>query len=279
MIKAGLIGSGIAGSLTPAMHMAEGAAQGIDYNYVRFDMATTQHSHQTFAIVLAAAEDDGFAGVNITYPFKQAVIELLDDITDEARDIGAVNTVVFRNGKRFVHNTDYIGVRKSFADQLSSLPHQNAALVGAGGAGAAVGLALLDEGVKSLYVLDSDLSAAGRLVAKLQHLRPSVEVGIWDGQSAVDGLINATPMGMVSHPGAAVSLDKVTVRQWVGDIVYFPLITKLLHDASALKLRTMTGGGMAVGQASAAFQLFTGRAADADRMAAHFRALNRDKAA
>jgi shikimate dehydrogenase len=279
MIKAGLIGSGIAGSLTPAMHVAEGAAQGLNYSYVRFDVSTPQCANQTLANILSMVEADGFAGVNITYPYKQAVLELLDEITDEAGEIGAVNTVVFRDGKRFGHNTDYNGFRTAFAHELSLLPHKNVALVGAGGAGAAVGLALLDEGVKSLCVLDNDLRAARRLVSTLQHLRPLVEVGVWSGQAAVDGLINATPMGMVSHPGAAVSLDEVTVQHWVGDIVYFPLITKLLHDATSLKLHTMTGGGMAVGQASDAFQLFTGLTASAERMTEKFLALNTDKAA
>lgn len=273
ILKAALIGHGIAASLTPAMHAAEGKAQGLRYTYGRYDLATPKLAGWTLRQALDAADADGCAGVNVTYPFKQAVLDLLDDITPEARDIGAVNTVVFHDGKRMGHNTDYIGFRAAFDARLGDAPRDHVILLGAGGAGGAVGLALIDLGVRSLWLHDRDARAACNLAKRLSALRPHARCDIWPGKGAVDGVINATPMGMASHPGQAMSLDEVSVRHWVGDIVYFPLQTALLRDAAARGLRVMTGGGMAVGQAAASFALFTGRKAEHSRMQQTFRQL------
>ncbi|AZV78937.1 shikimate dehydrogenase [Parasedimentitalea marina] len=273
---AALIGKGIAASLTPAMHEAAGAALGIDYAYGRYDLATADYANWSLDQAVDAAQVAGCRGVNVTYPFKQDVMALLDDMSPQARDIGAVNTVVFEGQKRTGHNSDYLGFRASFARDMKALPRDAVLLLGAGGAGCAVGLALIDLGTTTLWIHDQSQKAALALADRLMALRPQVRCAVWKFQGAVDGILNATPMGMASHPGQAISLSDVVVRCWVGDIVYFPLQTALLRDATVRGLHVMTGGGMAVGQAAETFKLFTGREPDRARMAQDFHTMTQE---
>lgn len=275
-MKAALIGNGIAASLTPALHEAEGRAHGSAYRYGRFDLAGAPEPAAALQDAMTEAKAAGYMGVNVTYPYKQQIIALLDDLSDGARDIGSVNTVVFRDGRAVGHNTDYVGFHRAFVAKIGPLQHDTALLLGAGGAGGAVGLAMLDAGVSCLYVHDHDACVAEALRARLARMRPQAEVFVWSGEIRLDGVINATPMGMASHPGQAIDLDDVPHAKWVGDIVYFPHQTPLLQSAAARGLHVMTGGGMAVGQAAAAFELFTGLPADVARMTAHFHTLTQE---
>lgn len=269
-MKAALIGKGIAASLTPALHEAAGAALGIPYSYGRYDLATPEYAGWSLQKVVDAAQVAGCRGVNVTYPFKQDVMVLLDDMSPQARDIGAVNTVVFEGERRIGHNTDYLGFSAAFAQEMRGISHETVLLLGAGGAGCAVGLALIDCGAKTLWVHDKNQNAAQHLADRLAVLRPKASCAVWTSQGYVDGVVNATPMGMASHPGQAISFDDVTTRHFVCDIVYFPLQTALLRDAAARGLRVMRGGGMAVGQAAETFKLFTGQAPDLSRMTQDF---------
>lgn len=275
-MKAALIGKGIAASLTPDLHEAEGAALGLSYSYGRFDLSTPAYSDWTLDQTVAEAHAAGYRGVNVTYPFKQAVMGLLDRVSPHASDIGAVNTVVFDGGTRVGHNTDYLGFHAAFAREMEGIPRDEVLLLGAGGAGCAVALALIDLGAKTLWIHDQSQEAALTLARRLGVLRPMVRTAMWCNEGSVDGIINATPMGMDSHPGQAIFLADVDVRHFVGDIVYFPLQTALLRDAAARGLQVMTGGGMAVGQASEAFKLFTGCEPDHTRMAQHFHNLTKE---
>lgn len=269
-MKAALIGKGIAASLTPALHEGEGAALGMDYTYGRYDLATSAYAGWSLAKAVDEAQAASCCGVNVTYPFKQDVMALLDEISPQAREIGSANTVVFDGGKRIGHNTDYLGFRAAFAREVKGLPRETVLLLGAGGAGCAVGLALIDLGAKALWIHDKNQKAALDLADRVANLRPLANCAVWTSQGDVDGIINATPMGMASHPGQAISLDEVQPRHFVADIVYFPLQTALLRDAAARGLHDMTGGGMAVGQAAETFKLFTGRDPDRARMTQHF---------
>jgi shikimate dehydrogenase len=275
-MKAALIGKGIAASLTPALHEAAGAALGIPYSYDRYDLATPEHAGWSLAKAVDAAQAAGCRGVNVTYPFKQDVMALLDEISPQAREIGAVNTVVFEGERRIGHNTDYLGFRAAFERDIKGSPRETALLLGAGGAGGAVGLALIDLGAKTLWIHDKSQVAAQKLADRLANLRPHACCAVWTSQGEVDGIINATPMGMASHPGQAILLDDVMTRHFVGDIVYFPLQTALLRDAATRGFHVMTGGGMAVGQAAEAFKLFTGKTPDHARMTQHFHAITHE---
>lgn len=277
-VKAALIGEGIALSLTPGMHEAEAAAQGFAYRYTRFDTALAPFDQMTLAELLQLAEERGLAGVNVTHPFKTEAVALMDTLSDTARDLGAVNTVVFQGGRRIGHNTDYTGFLYAFNAGLGGAKRNRVLLLGAGGGGAAVALALLDARVKYLKIADPAPGRAEALRARLLPLRPGAKVTATSAPEALelagfDGVVNATPMGMLAHPGVAIDPGALPPGAWVADIVYFPLETEFLQAARRKGCQTMSGAGMAVHQAVAAFGLITGREADPRRMAASFEPL------
>src|SRR5262245_15355588 len=143
----GLIGAGIEASRSPAMHEAEAAAHGVRCIYQRIDLNGLGLGGEVLPDLLTAAERMGFAGLNITHPCKQAVMPLLTAISDHARAIGSVNTVVFDAGRRTGHNTDWCAFRRSCAEQLPDASFGRVVQLGAGGAGAATAYAVLDLGV------------------------------------------------------------------------------------------------------------------------------------
>lgn len=277
-ILAGLIGSGIQASRTPALHEQEGDAQGLRYLYRLIDLDPLQLNVNALPDLLDAAELMQYTGLNITYPCKQAILPLLDELSDEARGIGAVNTVVFKDGKRIGHNTDCLGFAEGFRRNLSDVVRRRVVQMGAGGAGAAVAHALMAEGVEHLSIFDLDSARAQDLVDNLsQRFGPGrAQVGnhLENAMAEADGVVNTTPMGMAKLPGTPVPAALLRAEVWVAEIVYFPLETELLRDARALGCRTLDGGNMAVFQAVKAFELFSGEAPDAQRMLAHFQAMN-----
>jgi quinate/shikimate dehydrogenase (NAD+) len=278
-VLVGLIGSGIQASLSPALHMKEGAELGFEYRYELFDLDRLTGGAHALASVLDSAQADDFAGVNVTHPCKQTVLPLLDELSDDARMLRAVNTVVFSGGKRVGHNTDWWGFAESFRRGLDGVPIRHVVQLGAGGAGAAVGYAMLKLGAGSLEIFDIDAARMNALVATLSELFPTQQIrAVGDLRAAMasaDGLVHATTTGMLKNPGLPLSIDLLTPRHWVVEIVYFPLETALLKAARAIGCRTLDGGGMAVFQAVGAFRLFTGVAPDADRMTRHFDILAR----
>lgn len=277
-ILAGLIGAGIQASRTPALHEHEGDAQGLRYLYRLIDLDQLRLDTSALPDLLRAAEQMNFTGLNITYPCKQVILPLLDELSPEARGIGAVNTVVWRDGKRIGHNTDCLGFAEGFRRGLSGAARRRVVQMGAGGAGAAVAHALLGEGVEQLSIFDVDAERARSLADNLnQHFgagRAQAGNDLDGAMAEADGLVNTTPMGMAKLPGMPVPLDTLRADLWVAEIVYFPLETELLRNARALGCRTLDGGNMAVFQAVKAFELFSGEVADADRMLAHFQNMN-----
>jgi len=276
-VLVGLIGEGIQGSRSPAMHEQEARNLGLSLHYQLIDLAGAGRSVETLPLLIDAAQVMGFAGLNITHPCKQAVLPLLDDLSDDARAIGAVNTVVFDRGRRVGHNTDWSGFATPFRTKLADAARERVVLFGAGGAGAAVAHAILTLGARDLSIVDPDAAKATALAANLgsrfKDARVHVAGAARDEVSKADGVINATPIGMTGHPGAP--LDPAWLRDglWVAEIVYFPLETELLRAARNRGCRTLDGGGMAVWQAVGAFELFTGVEPDAVRMEQHFRRL------
>ncbi|TFY84685.1 shikimate dehydrogenase [Pseudomonas kairouanensis] len=277
-ILAGLIGAGIQASRTPALHEQEGDAQGLRYLYRLIDLEPLHLDINALPDLLDAAELMHFTGLNITYPCKQAILPLLDDLSEEARGIGAVNTVVFKNGKRIGHNTDCLGFAEGFRRNLNDVARHRVVQMGAGGAGAAVAHALLAEGVEHLSIFDVDPARAHELVENLAQRfgsgRAQVGKHLENAMAEANGLVNTTPMGMAKLPGTPVPAALLRTELWVAEIVYFPLETQLLRDARALGCRTLDGGNMAVFQAVKAFELFSGEAPDAGRMLAHFQSMN-----
>lgn len=276
-ILAGLIGRGIQLSRTPALHEHEGDAQALRYLYRLIDADQLGVDDSALPRLLDAAQHTGFTGLNITYPFKQAILPLLDELSDEARGIGAVNTVVFKEGKRVGHNTDCLGFAEGLRRGLADAARRQVVQMGAGGAGAAVAHALLSEGVERLVLFEVDVARAQALVDNLNaHFgagRAALGSDLTSALAEADGLVNTTPVGMAKLPGTPLPIELLQARLWVAEIIYFPLETELLRAARALGCRTLDGSSMAVFQAVKAFELFSGRPADAQRMQAHFASL------
>ena len=278
VVLAGLIGAGIQASRTPALHEHEGDAQGMRYLYRLIDLDQLKLDSAALPELLMAAQCMHFTGLNITFPCKQTIIPLLDELSPEARGIGAVNTVVLKDGKRIGHNTDCLGFAEGFRRGLQGASVERVVQMGAGGAGAAVAHALLSEGVQRLSIFDVEISRAEALAQNLnQHFGARRAVAGHDLPSALaqaNGLVNTTPMGMKKLPGMPVPVELLRKELWVAEIVYFPLETELLRNARALGCRTLDGGNMAVFQAVKAFELFSGVVPDAQRMLAHFQSMN-----
>ena len=282
-ILVGLLGRGIQLSRTPAMHEAEGRAQGLSYVYTLLDTETMGEGAPPLGELMAFAEHFGFTGFNVTFPYKQEIIPLLDELSEAAEILGSVNTVVLKRGRRIGHNTDMWGFKESFRRGLAGEKHAAVLLLGAGGAGAAVARALLESGVERLLVSDIQGDRAAALASRLlaggggTH-QVEVVSDLAAAASRVDGIVNATPVGMTKLPGMPIAAGMLRPECWVADIVYLPLETELLSEARKRGCRTLSGEGMAVFQAVRAFELFTGLAPDIERMKAAFAAFGSEPA-
>jgi shikimate dehydrogenase len=272
----GLIGSGISRSLTPAMHEEEARHHGLTLYDQLIDLEGEPLPVQVLPSLLRAMRTIGFAGFNVTHPCKQAILPLLDDLSEDARAIGAVNTVVVRGGRAIGYNTDTSGWAWAFRRHLPAADISNVVLLGAGGAGAAIAHALMRLGVKSLTIFDTDQARAAALVGRLDGSygrRARCAADLPAALQDATGLVHATSTGMDHSPGLPLPAALLKPELWVSEIVYFPLQTELLKAARASGCAVIDGGGMAVGQAVDAFRLFTGRDADATRVESHFRRL------
>lgn len=270
----GLVGRGIQKSRTPAMHEAEGRRQGFRYVYELLDVEEMGAAPPPLAEIVRSAELCGFRGLNITFPFKREAVDLVDDLSDTARAVGSANTVVFRDGKRYGHNTDKWAFAESFRQTMTDAARRAVLLIGAGGAGAAVAHALLECGVERLLIYDTNAAATEELTARLTSRFGSARAEAVNapasGALQLDGVVNASPVGMATVPGTPYSPSLLTRQMWVADIVYFPIETELLRAARERDCRTLSGAGMAVFQAARAFELFTGVPPDATCMKATF---------
>lgn len=274
----GLVGEGVAPSLTPPMHELEGARHGIHYVYRTIDLAPGEGTAAAVATILSAARRLGFTGLNVTHPVKQTVVPLLDELAPSAQRVGAVNTVVFDGDRTVGYNTDVTGFAAAFDEALPDAAAGTVVLIGAGGAGAAVSGALTDRSLERLVIVDVDRDRADRLATatagRARFEVATAAVAALPGLLAeAAGVINATPLGMAAHPGMPIDVGLLDAGSFVADIVYRPAETALLRAARFRGLRVMSGLGMAMHQAADAFEVFTGAAADRAAMLDDLRAL------
>lgn len=263
-IVAALLGQGVKPSLTPQLHEREAARQGLRYVYKTVDLSDEQLDPEHLRALLGFAVELGFDGLNVTHPIKQAMRPLVDTVAPEVEAIGALNTVVIRDGVTVGHNTDVTGFAQAFREGLPDADLGEVLLLGAGGAGTAVAHALVGLGVTHLAVADVDAGRVDELVGSIGRAHPGAAVravpaaDVPDALARMTGLVNASPVGGTTHPGAPVGVDRLHPGLWVADIVYRPLVTPLLDAAAARGCRTLSGAGMAVHQAADAFALITG---------------------
>ena len=269
---AGLIGHGIGPSLTPELHEREAERQGLRYVYKVIDLPSGPIGADRLEQLLSSAVELGFDGLNVTHPVKQSMVPLVEELSPAVAAIGALNTVLIRDGHTAGHNTDVSGFRRSFADGLPVADRDRVMLLGAGGAGTAVAHALADLDVRRLLVVDPDRRRAEALGDSLQdrpveiELVPATDEGVAAALASSDGLVNASPIGMAAHPGLPVPETLLRPGLWLADIVYRPLDTALLSAARRAGCTVLSGAGMAVHQAADAFELITGLSADREAM-------------
>jgi shikimate dehydrogenase len=259
----GLIGANIQGSISPALFAHAFAAAGIDgfYHLLDVDRLPGRSLPQLLDAIRAA----GFVGANVTYPFKQEIMRLLDAVDPEAAQIGAVNTVAIApDGRITGYNFDRRGWRNSFVESLGRDRAQGKTVVqvGAGGAGRAVAFALMDLGVAVLVVHDLDAARTNALAVELRSAygpaRCRVAGGLEREIARADGVVNATPVGMRGFPGCPVPVAALKAAHWAADVIYTPMETAFLEAASLAGARVLNGGGMCVHQAVEAFRCLTG---------------------
>lgn len=284
IFQLGLIGEGIQESMSPALYEVEGEHHGmrVDYDIIDLDVITA--GPENVGDLVRAARTLGFKGMNITHPVKQRVIAELDELSDEARNIGAVNTVVVAEDGRLIgHNTDAYGFFELARRALVGEKTDNVVQFGAGGAGSAVAYAQLQGPVGVLHLVDIDVARSQALADSLavhfgaDRVKAARVEDIPSLIADADGFVNATPMGMAAHPGTPIDTALLTDKHWVIDIVYFPLETQLMKEAAALGARVTGGVGMTAFQAAKAFNLYTGLEPDSERMLSHIHELVRAK--
>lgn len=253
----GLLGAPIAHSASPAMHEQAAEALGLRCHYQLIEVADA--GREELKVLLEGVRRLGFAGINVTFPYKEAVVDLLDELSPGAEAMAAVNTVVVRHHRLIGHNTDTTGFARA-AGQLVIESGQGAvALIGAGGVGKAIAFALVSLGVAELRIFDADRAKAEKIAALLPASgRVVVTEGVEAALKGAVGLVNGTPVGMLPNRDTPVPAALLHAGLWVADAVYSPLWTPLLTAAKAKGARIMTGRELAIYQAADAFELFTG---------------------
>jgi len=246
----GILGRPVAHSLSPAMHNAGFRELNINAVYVAYPVAD-------LAQAVAGLRGLQIPGVSVTIPFKEEIIPLLDEVDPRAEKIGAVNTVVNRDGLLTGHNTDWLGALLAL-EEITAIAGKRCLILGAGGAAKAIAFAIIEKGGQ-VAVTDVDRDKA---LALARNLWVEVVAPDYLGEYPAEVLINATPVGM--EPGSGdIPLDPNLLGRYqvVMDIVYKPLATRLLTEAQARGCQVIDGLRMLIHQGAAQFELWTGRPA------------------
>ena len=271
-ILTGLLGAPIAQSAAPAMHERAAAALDLHCHYQLIEI--TGADRDELKLVLEGVRRLGFAGINVTFPYKEAVLDLLDELSPVAAKIGAVNTVVVRDNRLIGHNTDTTGFAHVIGPLVTASSHGAVAVIGAGGVGKAIAFALAGLGVTELRIFDTEHAKATRLAVQLGgQAKISASHSVEDALRGVAGMVNGSPVGMLPSFGTPVPDAMLDAGMWVADAVYSPLWTPLLKAAKARGCAVMTGRELAINQAADAFELFTGLAPFTDEMGIAFDAV------
>jgi len=251
-----LIGYPLGHTLSPAMHNAGYKYLGLDYEYVALEVPPEDLSQAVDG--LRALH---FAGFNVTIPHKEKVVPLLDEITPLARQIGAVNTVQNQEGKLIGFNTDGPGFIESLHQDARFDPKgKKAVILGAGGAGRAVALSLLQNEAKEIVLYDAIAEKAEKLA---ENIAQKASQDLQKEINRADLLVNCSPIGMHPKTGESPLPESIKLHRklMVYDIVYNPAETKLLRSAKAAGAKAFSGLGMLVRQGALAFTVFTGKPA------------------
>ncbi len=263
-----LIGTPVGHSGSPAMYNYSFQNKGLDYAYLAYDipLEKTEEAVQALRVL-------GCKGFNVTMPCKTKVAELVDELSDAAKLIGACNTVVVKDGKLYGNNTDGMGFVRNLKENGVDVKGKKMTIMGAGGAATAVQVqSALDGAVKiSIFNRDDEFYAnAERTKAKIKEMLPECDVNVYHLEDTEklyaeikdsDILVNATKVGMKPLDEQSLVEDTSVFRPdlVVADVVYNPKETKFVKEAKEAGCKVAVGGiGMLLWQGAAAFKLFTG---------------------
>lgn len=279
----GLVGESIEHSLTPDLHMREARELGLDYEFRLIDIANSELSQYELSELLAAVTKAGYDAVNVTFPIKQKILDLVQKHDEDVTEIGACNLILNLQGERFARNTDWSGFEFALCNGLRDAARDLVIQVGAGGAGSATAYALLKWGTKELLLADVDYAKAAQLAASYQRAFSTAKVRAVTIDQAlsefpnVSGVVQATPIGMYVHPGMPFAIDNLNSAAWLADVVYRPIDTELVKAARSAGHLVLSGELMAIGQAVDSLRLITGIEPNIERMTAHFNELLADE--
>jgi shikimate dehydrogenase len=277
-MKAGVIGYPLAHSISPQFQQPAFDHLGLALTYRAYEVAPAD-----LPAFVDRLRDGDWLGVNVTIPHKQAVFALVDEVTEEARLIGAVNTVICHNGRLVGDNTDATGFLRALTDEAGfDVRGKRAVLLGAGGAAKAVAAGLLRAGAQHLSIANRTVERAEDLAQSLgKHLGAERVAALALDPAALGPalrpaalLVNTTSVGMAHGPAPSASplpAELLGPHLLVYDLVYNPARTRLLDDAEAAGARTLEGLPMLIYQGAASFERWTGRPAPIEIMMSHGR--------
>ena len=257
-MKIGLIGNNISSSNAPDIHMRLAKIFQIPLEYLLFDLKDKEEDY--FVVLLKELRVAGFKGVNITFPFKEKVIEHVDNISKNSRNVGSANTLIFKK-KITAQNTDYTGFLKTYNFHFGKNTPRTTLVLGAGGVSRAVTFALAFLGVEKIFLIDKDEIKAKSLSDDLSILNINCVVTKLDqlekNLSSFDGIINCTPVGHYDFPGCPLGNLMPNKKQWIFDSVYTPGKTNFIKKGEQVGAKIISGIDLFIFQAIDAFLYFT----------------------
>ncbi len=268
----GIFGHPIGHSFSPPMHNAAFQKLNLNCVYLAFDILP-----QNLSAAVNSIRQLNIQGINVTIPHKQEIINCLDEISDEAKYTGAVNTVKNNDGKLFGHNTDVGGFLKDLEVEfgIREFSEISACLIGAGGAARAVLSGLCMKGIKKVVIANRTKSKASELANYFLKRFSGIEINSADlkDHSEIKKclensnlLINSSSPGMTGHDPLNIPLDSLPKNSYVYDLVYNPKETELVKQAKSLGHRSASGLGMLLYQGAESFEYWTNKKAPIDVM-------------
>ena len=258
-----VIGNPVEHSLSPILHNSAFEKEGLPICYVAFRV-------EDLAAAMAGVRGFNLLGLSVTIPHKVEVLAYLDEVEGTARQIGSVNTVLNRDGKLIGFNSDGMGALRAIEEARIDLAGRRIAILGSGGAARAIAFSIgKAAGLEEMVLFGVEREQCRRLAEDLQKVL-AFPVRWFDQSQAnlarylrdADGIVHCTPVGMNPHPDASlVSKDLLRAEQFVFDIVYTPMKTRLLRDAESVGCRIVPGVEMFLYQAVFQFECWTGRKA------------------
>ncbi len=272
-VRLALIGGNIWQSRSPDLHRLCGRLTGFD---VVYDLLVPDELGQEFEIVFETCARSGMRGVNVTYPYKERLAGRIECGPIVAR-IGAMNTVVFHDGRPVGFNTDHTGFIAAYRKRFGAIPPGRVTVIGAGGVGRAIAFALVRLGASELSLIDRSQEKAEALAKALSGLDADITVRVASDLAEAlrdaDGIVNGTPVGMTGHSGSPVARRLLGPQRWAFDAVYTPVDTVFTRMAAAAGLTVLSGYALFLHQGVEAFELFTGaRPVDLDLLERHLEA-------